>query len=116
MKKLSTIAIALAVAALICNFIMVTFDGVPFSIALGILGIGFALASKGDDPALSKQAKTALILSAIALAFGIFLFAVTYVSTKLMADPETSRRLMEEMQKILPQMPEDVQEMFKPYL
>ena len=115
-KKLPTIALILGVVSLICSILMFAPSGLPVSVAFGIMGIGCAIASKGDEPMLSRKAKTGLTCSIIGLVFGIISYFTLLMAFRLMSDPQTSKIILEEMQKIIPQMPESIQEIFSQYL
>lgn len=116
MNKLPTIALILGVISIMCSILMFAPSGLPISVAFGIMGIGCAIASKGDAAVLSKKAKTGLTCSVIGLVFGVISYFSLLMAFRLMADPDTSKILLEEMQKIIPQMPESIQGMFAPYM
>ena len=102
-----------AIAGLIVNLLMISVSGVPVSIALGIFGIAFATLSKTDGEPMPGKAKTALILSIIALVFGGLLFYVTLLMTSTMADPVASRKVIESIKTIKDQLPPEMQQMFE---
>lgn len=101
------------VAALIVNLLMISIEGIPLSIPIGIFGIAFATLSKKEGEKLPSKAKTALILSIIALIFGALIFALTLFTTSIMADPVHSREVIKSIQAIKDQFPPEMQQMFE---
>ena len=107
------LAMFCAVAGLIVNLLMISVQGVPISIALGIFGIAFATLSRKDGEPMPGKAKTALILSIIALVFGGLIFYLTLLTTSTMADPVASRKVIESIKTIKDQLPPEMQQMFE---
>ena len=102
-----------AIAGLIVNLLMISVQGVPVSIALGIFGIAFATLTKKDGEPMPDKAKTALILSVIALVFGGIIFYLTLITTSTMADPVASKKVIESINTIKDQLPPEMQQMFE---
>ena len=112
-EKWQKLAMFCAVAGLIVNLLMVSIKGVPLSIPLGIFAIAFATLSREGTEKLPSKSKTAIILAIIALIFGALLFYITMVTTRAMADPVMSRKILETIDSIKDQLPPEMQEMFK---
>jgi len=113
MEKMSKLAMLFAIAGLICNIIMISYEGVPISIPLGIFGIAFAIQSKEEgSKKITGKGKTALILSIVALIFGLLLYAMTIITTSAMADPKMSKIIIDTLKSMKDQFPEELQEMF----
>ena len=89
-------------------------DGVKTAV-FGIFGIAFAIISKKTDT-WSKKSKIGLILSIIALVVGFVFFYITCITMETMSDPVKSKEVMEYMKELIPQMPEELQEMFNGYI
>lgn len=103
----------LAIAGLIVNLLMISISGVPVSIPLGIFGIALATLCKDEYGKMTSKAKTALILSIIALAFGFLIYYLTVLTTSTMADPVKSKMVFEALKSIKDQMPAEMQDMFR---
>jgi len=111
---MSKLALFFAIAGLVCNLLLLSISGVPVSIPLGIFGIAFSTLSKDPETRkLTSKGKTALILSIIAIVFGIIIFVITLVTTNAMSDPEISRAVIEAIQPLKEQMPDEMIQMFE---
>lgn len=114
MENMSKWALIFAIIGLVCNILMISISGVPVSVPLGIFGIAFSILCKDPETRkLSKKGTTALILSIVALVFGLLIYAITLVTTNAMADPVMSRAIIDTFKSLKDQMPEDMQQMFE---
>ena len=103
------------IVGLILCLTTLSIDGISFGIPFGIFGIAFAIISKKTDT-WSKKSKIGLILSIIALVVGFVFFYITCITMETMSDPVKSKEVMEYMKELIPQMPEELQEMFNGYI
>ena len=111
--KFQTIALFCAITALIVNLLMLTIEGIPLSVPLGIFGIAFSTLCKDKSEHMTPRGRTAMILSIIALVFGFLLFWLTVITTSTMADPVKSRMVMDAIRAVKDQLPAEIQEIFK---
>jgi len=114
MESMRKLALFFAITGLVCNILMISISGVPVSVPLGIFGIAFSTLCKDEETRkLTSKGKTALILSIVALVFGLLIYAITLATTNAMADPEMSRAIIDAFKSIKDQIPEEMQQMFE---
>ena len=106
----ATVSLVLSIAALVCNIVYVNYDGAPLGVAFALMGIGFAIASKetSDNYRIEGRAKGGLILSIIALVFGLLLYVIQLITMQVMTDPKLSRQVLTELEKMIARMPENM--------
>ena len=113
MERLSRLALTCAIAGLVCNILMVSYWGVPVSIGFGIFGIALAVAGREPGEKMCKRAKTAVWLSLVAIIFGLLIYWAVSFTIQAMADPDTSKMVMEIISAMKDQMPTQMQEMLE---
>jgi len=114
MKNMSKPALFFAIAGIICNILIVNIGGIPVSIPLGIFGIAFSILCKdADTNKLTSRGKAALILSIIALVFGMLIFIIAISTAYILSDPEMSRAVIDTIKPVKDQLPENMLQMFE---
>lgn len=113
--KYAKFATVFGIVGIVTNLLMLTFEGAPYGVALGILGIGCAIAAKetDDKKEYPKGAKAGLILSIIALAFGILLFGMQMLGMRVLTDPKMSKEVINQMEDMVQKLPEGLKGQFE---
>ena len=103
------------IVGLITNIFMITYDGAPLGVAFGILGIGCAMAAKetADNNQFPRGSKVGLIVSIVAIAFGLLIFAIQMLGLSVLSDPQLSKELMSQMEEMIDVLPETMRPQFE---
>ena len=110
------ICLILGIAGIVLGMSTLTVDGISLGIPCGIFGITCAILSNRANGEKTKQARIGMTLSIIALAFGMIFYGMTYITMKTMSDPVKSKEVINYIEQILPQMPEEYRELFNGYI
>lgn len=103
------------IVGLITNIMFLTYDGAPLGVGFGILGIGCAIAARETDEegSFPRGAKPGLIISIVALAFGLLFFLVQMLGMNVLSDPKMSKEVIKQMEDMIKVLPEGQRAQFE---
>ena len=113
--KYAKLSMILGIIGIITDILMLSYEGAPYGVGFGIIGIGCAIAAKetDDDKTFPKGAKTGLIISIIALTLGIVLFGIQMLGMRVLADPAMSKEVITQMEEMSKSLPDGLRQQFE---